>query len=207
MELVQDSSFLRIFYCLNDFEIASSLTTWRAPMKKQNLWKPSIAPFLTATLLCIQPSVAASGLDESPDRFFDKIRDGDCQSVVDEALLYDAAAQYGRAIFSETLDYAQVMRWRRVAAERGNASAQNNIGVMYENGYGVERDYTEALRWFRLAAQQGNINAQYNIGAMYEHGIGINRDYAEASRWYRLAIQRGHERAREALRRLASALQ
>jgi len=75
-------------------------------MKKQNLWKPSIAPFLTATLLCIQPSVAASGLDESPDRFFEKIRDGNCQSVVDEALLL---------------------------AHQDNIAAQNFLGVAYSD--------------------------------------------------------------------------
>jgi len=164
-------------------------------MKKQNLWKTSIAAFLTAALLCIQPSVAASGLDESPDRFFDKIRDGDCQSVVGGALLYDAAAQYGSAIYSETLDYAQVMRRHRVAAERGNASAQNHIGVTYQNGDGVERDYAQAMRWFRLAAEQGHERAKNSIGAMYAGGKGVERDYAQAVRWFRLAAEQGNPNA------------
>ena len=34
-------------------------------------------------------------------------------------------------------DYATAVRAWRVMAERGNAWAQNNLGVMYENGRGV----------------------------------------------------------------------
>ena len=29
---------------------------------------------------------------------------------------------------------------------------QNNLGLMYSNGWGVPQDYAEAIRWYRLAA-------------------------------------------------------
>ena len=53
------------------------------------------------------------------------------------------------------------------AAEQGNAAAQHNLGVMYENGEGVRQDDAEAVRWYRQAAEQGLAQAQTNLGLMY----------------------------------------
>ena len=52
-------------------------------------------------------------------------------------------------------DYAEAVKWYRLAAEQGYAKAQNNLGVRYENGEGVLQDYAEAMKWYRLAAEQG----------------------------------------------------
>ena len=41
-------------------------------------------------------------------------------------------------------DYAEAVRWVRLAAEQGDARAQANLGVMYGNGEGVPQDYVEA---------------------------------------------------------------
>jgi len=71
-------------------------------------------------------------------------------------------------------------------AEHGDASAQCNLGVMYEQGE-RRQNYREAMKWFRLAAVQGNASAQSNLGVMYYKGQGIAQDYGEAMRWYRLA--------------------
>ena len=48
--------------------------------------------------------------------------------------------------------------------------AQNNLGLMYENGLGVPKDYDEAVKWYRLAAAQGDALAQNNLGWMYDNG-------------------------------------
>ena len=79
----------------------------------------------------------------------------------------------------------------RVQAERGDAIAQYNLGVMYAEGRGVPMDDTEAVRWYRLAAEQGDIVAQANLGLMYTEGRGAPMDDAEAVRWYRLAAEQG----------------
>ena len=76
-------------------------------------------------------------------------------------------------------------------AEQGVAEAQNNLGAMYYNGYGVRQDYAEALRWYRQAAEQGIAEAQYNLGVMYDKGQGVRQDYAEALKWYRQAAEQG----------------
>jgi TPR repeat protein len=51
----------------------------------------------------------------------------------------------------------------RARAEQGDASAQHNLGVMYDNGQGVPEDDAEAVRWYRLAADRGLAGAQCGL--------------------------------------------
>ena len=53
-------------------------------------------------------------------------------------------------------DYAEAVKWYRLAAEQGNADAQYNLGVLYDNGERVRQDHTEAVKWYRLAADQSS---------------------------------------------------
>ena len=48
------------------------------------------------------------------------------------------------------------MKWWTLAAEQGNADAQNNLGVMYGAGRGVLKDYVYAHMWGNIAATNGN---------------------------------------------------
>lgn len=87
-------------------------------------------------------------------------------------------------------DYATALRLWRPLAEQGNARAQNNLGVMYENGKGVAQDINEAVRWYRLAAVQGYSGAQYDLGLAYAIGRGgVRRDPVRAYMWFSLAAQ------------------
>ncbi|MEE8544981.1 MAG: tetratricopeptide repeat protein, partial [Alphaproteobacteria bacterium] len=70
-------------------------------------------------------------------------------------------------------DYATALREYRLAAEQGDASAQNNLGVMYAMGRGVPQDSALAAQWYRRAAEQGDARAQYNLGFMYADGRGV----------------------------------
>ena len=40
-------------------------------------------------------------------------------------------------------DYASALRLWRPLADQGNSAAQNNLGVMYDNGRGVPQDCTD----------------------------------------------------------------
>jgi TPR repeat protein len=88
-------------------------------------------------------------------------------------------------------DYAAALKEWRPLAEASDASAQFNLGIMYDNGLGVPQDDAEADKWYRLAADQGHATAQYNLGVMYHQGDGVQQDKAEAVRWYRLAADQG----------------
>jgi len=56
-------------------------------------------------------------------------------------------------------DYAVAVKWYRLAAEQGNASAQANLGVRYYNGEGVPQDYAVAVKWYRLAGHSASTQA------------------------------------------------
>ena len=57
------------------------------------------------------------------------------------------------------------MRWYRLAATKGDADAQNNLGNMYRDGLGVLKDEAEAVRWYRLAAVQGHALRSTSLGS------------------------------------------
>ena len=50
-----------------------------------------------------------------------------------------------------------------LAAEQGSDYAQSYLGIMYQEGQGVEQDLEEAIKWYRLAASQGDATAQKNL--------------------------------------------
>lgn len=86
-------------------------------------------------------------------------------------------------------DYEAAMRLFMPLAERGNASAQFNVGVMYANGEGVARDVAQAANWYKKAADQGEARAQFNLGYMYFSGQGLPKDSVKAYLWLDLAAQ------------------
>jgi len=59
----------------------------------------------------------------------------------------------------ERKDYKEAFRLWLPLAEQGNAFAQFNLGVMYEDGLGVPQDDQEAVRLYRLSAEQGDAGA------------------------------------------------
>jgi TPR repeat protein len=63
-------------------------------------------------------------------------------------------------------DYAEAVKWYRLAAKQGESSAQFNLGAMYVNGAGLVQDYTKAHSWFNLAAANGNASAAKNRDAV-----------------------------------------
>ncbi|MCA3245167.1 MAG: sel1 repeat family protein [Azospirillum sp.] len=91
-------------------------------------------------------------------------------------------------------------------ARAGDPDSQYNLGQMYRRGEGVPRDLVQARRWYEAAANQGFELAQFQLGVIWETGNGVAPDLGAARRWYALAARAGHEGAREALRRVESAL-
>ena len=79
------------------------------------------------------------------------------------------------------------------AAERGDAEAQFNLGIIYENGlndsrYVVEGSRPEAVRWLLAAAEQGLPRAQIKLAEMYAGEPDIPESSVKACGWYLLAM-------------------
>jgi TPR repeat protein len=83
--------------------------------------------------------------------------------------------------------------------QQNDATAQYNLGMMFENGDGVPRDFTKAVASLEKAASQGHVNAMYQLGNMYSHQ---GRDYAKAVIWYEKAASQGHADAMYQLGRM-----
>ncbi len=77
------------------------------------------------------------------------------------------------------------------AANRGDSTAQNQLGVKYAQGEdGLPRDDVKAVEWYRKAANQGLPKAQTNLGDMYFFGRGgLSQSYLDALSWYLKAAQ------------------
>jgi TPR repeat protein len=95
-------------------------------------------------------------------------------------------------------DYATAYKEFELLAASGHAQAQNNLGLMYQAGAGVEKDEALALSWFRKAADQGLATAQYNLGILLERP---GHDPVEANDWLRKAALQGHAGGRLELAR------
>ncbi len=69
-------------------------------------------------------------------------------------------------------DVAMALTELQPLAESGDARAQFNLGVMYDQGKGVNRDHAAAVGWWRQAAGQGHPAAQHNLASSLIAGDG-----------------------------------
>ena len=51
----------------------------------------------------------------------------------------------------------------RPMAEQGNPKAQNQVGVMYRRGQGVQPSPSRAFMWFIFAARRGDVQAKAGL--------------------------------------------
>ena len=58
-------------------------------------------------------------------------------------------------VFSSFCLADEIFDETRAKAVKGDANAQNKLGVMTENSECVPQDYAEAAKWYRKAADQG----------------------------------------------------
>jgi TPR repeat protein len=73
-------------------------------------------------------------------------------------------------------------QWNQ-AGDAGDATAKYQLGLMYQNGWGVPQDQAQRQRWFQAAAQLGHPQAQLALADMLEAAL----DYQQALGWYQQA--------------------
>ena len=92
----------------------------------------------------------------------------------------------------------------KLAADKGLAQAQNDLGICYYKGIGVDKDLKRAADWFALAANQGFREAQFSLGNCYQRGKGVEKNIEETIRFYKLAAGQGLKDAEMLLNHLMS---
>jgi TPR repeat protein len=80
----------------------------------------------------------------------------------------------------------------KMRGAQGNASAQNQLGQLYDQGRrGVPQDHAIARGWYEKAAAQDNGWAQNQLGQMSADGRGVPQDYKQARQWWEKAAVQG----------------
>jgi len=93
-------------------------------------------------------------------------------------------------------NYKKALEWYSLAAENGNAEAQNELGYMYFIGNGVAQDVEKGTEYFLQAAENGLAIAQHNMGIIYYTGNGVgNTDLLRSYAWMNIAAAGGHKPA------------
>jgi uncharacterized protein len=77
-------------------------------------------------------------------------------------------------------------------AEAGDAGAQYNLGILFDNGlddngYVVDGNRPQAVRWLLAAAEQGLPRAQVKLAEVYAGGPDVSGSHTTACGWFLLA--------------------
>lgn len=85
--------------------------------------------------------------------------------------------------FLEKQDFKNALPLIRLAAEKGNAEAEYNYGVCYQQGLEVPKEDSIANIWFLKAAKQGWKDAQFKMAYSYATGRGVMRNDKQSFYW------------------------
>ncbi len=105
-----------------------------------------------------------------------------------EGIGYFNAKNYGNAVESF-----------QKSSSMGNHVATSNLGICYENGFGVEKDPVKAVEMYQKAADNGYVGAKRNLANCYYYGVGVERDYYKAVELFQQAAENGDPNAQNTL--------
>ncbi|WP_420910394.1 tetratricopeptide repeat protein, partial [Lysinibacillus fusiformis] len=80
--------------------------------------------------------------------------------------------ELGRLYVYQQKQPAKAMSYFKVAANKGYADAQYELGLLLTSGVDVPINYTEAVKWWRAATDQSHIQAEYQLGLLDVQGLG-----------------------------------
>jgi len=106
--------------------------------------------------------------------------------------------QLARA-YTKDKQYKKAKQYYLQAIDRGSAAAMNNLGALYDQGWGVPKDPVKAYKWYRASVDKGNSLALYNMGSMYRNGNQVPKDITKALKWYKKSAAKGNDLAQNTL--------
>ncbi len=92
-------------------------------------------------------------------------------------------------------DFALALEHWRPLADAGNAKAQFNLGVMYDEGRGLAPDRKKAVDWWHKAAAQGDVNAMHNLAMSYLFSADSDANHALTIELIEQAAKKGLARS------------
>jgi hypothetical protein len=91
------------------------------------------------------------------------------------------------------LDLSRSLHYYHLAAQSGHCDAQFSLGVMLEQGIGLNAPQpAQAAIWYRkLAQEHAHAGAAHNLGVLYVQGLGVPRSGAAAKTLFEYAVSLG----------------
>lgn len=104
-----------------------------------------------------------------------------------------ARADFETGIYAYGMgNYEDAAREFSVLAHRGDTHAEYYLGLLYEEGQGLEQDFQLARQWYLKAAGKADVDAAFALGRLYSKGLGVAQDLPEAYMWFARAARGGH---------------
>lgn len=88
-------------------------------------------------------------------------------------------------------DYKPALSSYSLAASKGSAIGQFDLGLMYEKGKGMPVDFVKARELYQEAANKGQVQAMVQLAGLYLNGQGGAKDDKAALEWYQKAANLG----------------
>ncbi len=104
-------------------------------------------------------------------------------------------AQLAEASQTARMFLAKKVALLEAAAEKGAASEQFKLGLMYYLGTEIFKDLEKAAQWFQKAGEQGHADAPALLAGMHFSGEGLEKSFVQAYKWYSIAKGRGNTAA------------
>ena len=98
-------------------------------------------------------------------------------------------------VFYNNKEYYKAFESFKKACDGGEMLGCNNLGVMYDNGNGVEKNEQKAVKLYEKVCYGGEMRGCRNLGVMYEEGDGVEKDLGKAAELFKKACDFGLEEA------------
>ncbi len=120
-----------------------------------------------------------------------KAEAGDAQAQAD---LAEGLMRLGGSLdqAGEEDDYAESVKWAKLAVEQGNADAMWVLALAYEHGRGVEEDKETAIKYYKKGAELGNAACQHSLGCYYARGDYLKQDNKKAFELFQKSAAQGY---------------
>ncbi|GAA0474777.1 MULTISPECIES: tetratricopeptide repeat protein [Tatumella] len=136
--------------------------------------------------------------------FFDGMFTGGSSDYPDQQLLQQHISQCDTGMAAECIaagsvyelrggdNYPIALKFYQKGLALQSADANQAIGHLYENGYGVPQNYDTARQWYQKGADAGDGNAMLYLANMYRYGHGVTKDPRTALKYARMACKKGN---------------
>ncbi|GAA8513971.1 hypothetical protein HpBT265_01160 [Helicobacter pylori] len=99
-------------------------------------------------------------------------------------------------------DFSQARKYFEKACDLNDSSGCKNLGVLYENGQGVEKDLIKVAYLYSRACELKDGWGCSFLGVLYYNGDGVKQDSKKAVALFEKACKLGYKKACEMLKEL-----